>query len=70
MGGNDFGETGYRGPCPPPGDGPHRYFFRLHALEAELELEAGAARADLEEALIRSLAVAELMGTYERQARR
>ncbi|MGH3016513.1 MAG: YbhB/YbcL family Raf kinase inhibitor-like protein, partial [Gaiellaceae bacterium] len=28
---NDFGQAGWRGPCPPPGHGPHRYFFRLHA---------------------------------------
>jgi Raf kinase inhibitor-like YbhB/YbcL family protein len=64
---NDFGETGYRGPCPPPGRGPHRYFFRLHALEEGLELERGAGKAELEEALTgRSVAVAELMGTYER----
>lgn len=64
---NDFGETGYRGPCPPPGHGPHRYFFRLHALERELELEPGSGRAQLEEALAgRAVAVAELMGTYER----
>ena len=64
---NDFGETGYRGPCPPPGHGAHRYFFRLHALEDALELEPGAGRAELEQALARrSVAVAELMGTYER----
>jgi Raf kinase inhibitor-like YbhB/YbcL family protein len=64
---NDFGETGYRGPCPPPGHGTHRYFFRLHALEDELELEPGAGRAELERALARrSVAVAELLGTYER----
>jgi Raf kinase inhibitor-like YbhB/YbcL family protein len=64
---NDFGEIGYRGPCPPPGHGPHRYFFRLHALEEELVLEPGVGRAELEEALAgRSVAVAELMGTYER----
>jgi Raf kinase inhibitor-like YbhB/YbcL family protein len=64
---NDFGVTGYRGPCPPPGHGPHRYFFRLHALADELELEPGAGRADLEQALAgRSVSVAELMGTYER----
>jgi Raf kinase inhibitor-like YbhB/YbcL family protein len=64
---NDFGETGYRGPCPPPGHGTHRYFFRLHALEDELELEPGAGRAELEQALAgRSVAVAELKGTYER----
>jgi Raf kinase inhibitor-like YbhB/YbcL family protein len=64
---NDFGETGYRGPCPPPGHGPHRYFFRLHALADELGLEAGADKGELEEAVAgRSIAVAELMGTYER----
>jgi Raf kinase inhibitor-like YbhB/YbcL family protein len=64
---NDFGETGYRGPCPPPGHGPHRYFFRLHALEQELELDSGAAKNALERAIAeRSVAVAELMGTYER----
>jgi Raf kinase inhibitor-like YbhB/YbcL family protein len=64
---NDFGQTGYRGPCPPPGHGPHRYFFRLHALAQELELQPGAARGDVEGALSAgSTAVAELMGTYER----
>jgi Raf kinase inhibitor-like YbhB/YbcL family protein len=64
---NDFGETGYRGPCPPPGHGPHRYVFRLHALEQELPLEPDASKAELEEALAgRSIEVAELMGTYER----
>jgi Raf kinase inhibitor-like YbhB/YbcL family protein len=31
---NDFGTTGYRGPCPPPGDGPHRYLFRLYRTPA------------------------------------
>jgi Raf kinase inhibitor-like YbhB/YbcL family protein len=64
---NDFGATGYRGPCPPPGHGPHRYFFRLHALGDDLELEPGAGRAGLEQALAgRSVSVTELMGTYER----
>lgn len=64
---NDFGSLGWRGPCPPPGHGPHRYVFRLHALEAELELPAGAAKAEVERAIAgRGLAVAELVGTYER----
>jgi Raf kinase inhibitor-like YbhB/YbcL family protein len=31
----DFGSPGYGGPCPPPGDKPHRYFFRVHALGVE-----------------------------------
>jgi Raf kinase inhibitor-like YbhB/YbcL family protein len=31
---NDFGQLGYGGPCPPAGDGPHRYIFTLWALDA------------------------------------
>jgi Raf kinase inhibitor-like YbhB/YbcL family protein len=64
---NDFGQTGYRGPCPPPGHGPHRYFFRLHALDGPLGVQSGAGKAEVERSLgARSLAAAELMGTYER----
>jgi Raf kinase inhibitor-like YbhB/YbcL family protein len=64
---NDFGEPGYRGPCPPPGHGKHRYSFRLAALDAELELAAGASKGNLEQALGgHALAVAELVGTFER----
>lgn len=29
---NDFGTTGYRGPCPPKGDDPHHYVFALYAV--------------------------------------
>ena len=64
---NDFGQVGWRGPCPPPGHGPHRYFFRLHGLGGELDLPIGAGNAELERALEdRALAIAELVGTYER----
>jgi Raf kinase inhibitor-like YbhB/YbcL family protein len=64
---NDFGTVGYRGPCPPPGHGPHRYFWRLHAIDVELELEAGAGKPDLERAISgHVLGVAELIGRYER----
>ena len=31
---NGFGRTGYGGPCPPRGDQPHRYVFRIEALDA------------------------------------
>jgi Raf kinase inhibitor-like YbhB/YbcL family protein len=66
-GGNDFGATGYRGPCPPPGHGRHRYVFRLYALDEELELGSGAAKAELERAIEgHVLTTAELVGTYER----
>lgn len=39
---NGFGETGYRGPCPPPGDQPHRYRFTVYALAVQPDLEDGA----------------------------
>jgi Raf kinase inhibitor-like YbhB/YbcL family protein len=64
---NDFGSTGYRGPCPPLGHGPHRYFFRLHALGVSVDVRAGADRDELERAIRdHQLGTAELMGTYER----
>jgi Raf kinase inhibitor-like YbhB/YbcL family protein len=64
---NDFGTTGYRGPCPPQGHGRHRYVFRLYALDAELELPAGAVKSELEQAIAgHVLTTAELVGTYER----
>lgn len=36
---NDFGKTGYRGPCPPKGE-EHRYFFRIFALRKKLPPES------------------------------
>jgi phosphatidylethanolamine-binding protein (PEBP) family uncharacterized protein len=64
---NDFGTGGWSGPCPPRGHGRHRYFFRLHALDAELEVGFQAARDEVERALAgHVVATAELIGTYER----
>jgi Raf kinase inhibitor-like YbhB/YbcL family protein len=64
---NDFGTVEYRGPCPPPGHGRHRYVFRLYALDRDLELEAGAEKAGLEQSIEgHVLTTAELVGTYER----
>ena len=64
---NDFGTTEWRGPCPPHGHGPHRYFFRLRALDEALDIGEGAGRHELERALRgHVLTTAELMGTYER----
>jgi Raf kinase inhibitor-like YbhB/YbcL family protein len=62
-----FKRVGYGGPCPPKGN-PHRYFFKLYALDAELELEAGRTKADLQEAMEgHIIAQGQLMGKYERQ---
>jgi Raf kinase inhibitor-like YbhB/YbcL family protein len=64
---NDFGEVGYRGPMPPPGK-PHRYFFRLYALDTVLDLPKPVKREDLEKMMKgHVIAEAKLMGTYQRQ---
>jgi Raf kinase inhibitor-like YbhB/YbcL family protein len=69
SGTNDFGRLGYGGPCPPRGHGPHRYFFRLYAVNTpSLGLKAGARRKDLDRALSgRVLAETQYMGRYERR---
>lgn len=62
---NSFGRLDYGGPCPP--GGTHRYFFKLYALDAVLDLEPGVDKGGLLEAMEgHILAEAELMGTYAR----
>lgn len=65
---NDFGRPGYGGPCPPPGHGTHRYYFRLLALDvATLELaDAPECAAVADVAGPHVLAETELVGTYAR----
>lgn len=66
QGTNDFGGLGYRGPAPP--SGVHRYYFKLYALSATLELDAGATKAQLEKMMQRRIVgEAQLMGKYQRQ---
>jgi Raf kinase inhibitor-like YbhB/YbcL family protein len=68
QGENDFGNFGYGGPAPPPGHGPHRYFFKLYALDDELPLEPGVTKAEVVEAMTgKVLSQAQLMGSYERK---
>jgi hypothetical protein len=63
---NDFRKVGYGGPCPPPGK-PHRYFFKLYALDTKLTLGPRASKQDVEKAMKgHILAQAELMGRYKR----
>jgi len=57
---------GYGGPCPP--DREHRYFFKLFALDTLLELEEGATKEQVLEAMSgHVLAEAQLMGMYNRK---
>ena len=66
QGRNDFRKIGYGGPCPPVGK-PHRYFFKLYALDTKLNLKAGVSEAEVEQAMKgHLLAQAELMGKYKR----
>lgn len=59
--------VGWRGPCPPPETGTHRYFFRAYALDEVLDLERGASRDALEERIDdHAVARGSLMGTYGR----
>jgi Raf kinase inhibitor-like YbhB/YbcL family protein len=62
---NDWGRTGYGGPCPPIGR--HRYFHKLYALDAALGDLRTPDKAALERAMKgHVLAEARLMGTYEK----
>ena len=65
QGMNDFRKIGYGGPCPP--GGTHRYYFKLFALDIELNLEAGATKSQLLEAMEgHILGEGQLMGRYKR----
>jgi len=65
QGTNDFGRTGYGGPCPP--SGTHRYVFALHALDRPLDLTGAPRIEDVERAMDgHVLAQATLTGTYHR----
>ena len=50
QGKNDFQRIGYGGSCPPAGK-RHRYFFKLYALDAKLDVKAGVSRKELERAM-------------------
>jgi len=68
QGKTSFGHTRYGGPMPPPGHGVHRYYFKLYALDAPVNLKPGATKEELLAAMKgHVLAQAELIGTYERK---
>ncbi|MBP1929835.1 Raf kinase inhibitor-like YbhB/YbcL family protein [Methanolinea mesophila] len=63
---NNYGKMEYGGPCPPPGN-PHRYFFRIFALDTVLALRAPVTRKVIEDAMAgHVLAKGELMGKFRR----
>ena len=62
---NGWGETGYKGPCPP--SGTHHYHFKIFALDLKLELKQGASKQELESAMQgHVLAKGELIGLYKK----
>jgi Raf kinase inhibitor-like YbhB/YbcL family protein len=66
AGSNTLGNQRFNGPAPPPGHGPHHYYFWVYALDEELELEPGLDRRELlsriEDHVIEQ---ARTIGTYE-----
>jgi Raf kinase inhibitor-like YbhB/YbcL family protein len=66
RGTNDFGKSGYGAPCPP--SGTHRYYFKIFALDRELDLPAGAKRSQLDAAMKgHVVAQGELIGRYSKK---
>ena len=80
QGVNHFRRTGYGGPCPPPniircwdhvGEPPHKYYFKLYALDTEVGLAAGATKEELLDAMDdHILAVAQTVGKFIRAPQR
>ncbi|MEV5438482.1 YbhB/YbcL family Raf kinase inhibitor-like protein [Streptomyces sp. NPDC052682] len=64
---NGYGEQGWGGPHPPPGDEAHRYFFRLYALSGPCVLPDAPSAEQVHEAVEKQqLASGTLVGLYQR----
>jgi len=62
---NGAGHPSYMGPCPP--GGTHRYFFKVYALDMELNLGMNSRKKDIEKAMqSHIIAKGELIGLYTR----
>ena len=62
---NSWGNTGYGGPCLP--SGTHKYFFKLYALDIELDLLQGSSKPEVESAMEgHVLENVELVGKYQK----
>jgi len=65
QGYNSFGKNDWGGPCPP--SGTHRYFFKVYALDAKLNLKEGAKKDEVEAAMKdHILDKAEIIGVYQK----
>jgi Raf kinase inhibitor-like YbhB/YbcL family protein len=63
---SDFGRIGYGGPAPP--SGTHRYFFKIYALDTQIDLTSGANKRQLLNAMQgHILGRGQLIGKYKRQ---
>jgi len=68
QGRNNSGRNDYHGPCPP--SGTHRYFFKIYALDKELDLSSGVSKGELEKAMQgHILDKAEIIGLYKKEGR-
>jgi Raf kinase inhibitor-like YbhB/YbcL family protein len=66
-GANGFGRPGYLRPAPPPGDDPHRYIFRLLAVDEPVSLTGLPGYQNVDAAMTgHVLSEARLIGTYQR----
>ena len=66
QGMTDFRRIGYGGPCPPPGK-PHRYFFKLYAVDKKIGLPPRVTKQQVLDAIQgHTLGEMQLMGTYKR----
>lgn len=67
QGNTSFGSARYGGPCPPPGNTPHHYRFKVYALDTILNLSVDAGRREVEKAIEEHiLEKAELIGVFGR----
>ena len=65
QGMTDFGKIGWGGPCPP--SGTHRYFFKLYAIDKNLDLPQGVGKSEVEAAIKGHVVEkVELIGLYKR----
>lgn len=66
QGGNDFRRLNYGGPCPP--SGTHRYFFKIYALDSDLNFIKAPSKTAVEGGMKdHVLGKAELIGLYKKE---